>query len=711
MKNRRSDPKCTGCGSENFREVLTSNGVLIDYCDDCGGIWLEKGEIYFFTKSPSYLKYHIDKASKQPADTERKNPKTGNKLLELSLFDGKLIIDYDPDTEGIFLDKGELEALPGHKEMGIEIHIDKGFVSKKNDVSTKKEKKNIYKRVSAGAGGLMSVPNLGLISSITLIGLYTILGLVILTLSFFGILNIHQGFLIYLIIIFIQFIFSPFIMDFIQTFLYRVNWLTYDELPDSLKRFMNNICTKNNIKCPSFGLIPDGSPNAFTYGHHPNNARIVLTEGMFTLLDEDELNGVVAHEVGHAVNWDMLLMTIMQIVPMLLYYIYSVLSPYRNTRRGVRSFSRRSSGSSKGKLQQQIVAMGAYVLYIVSQYIVLYFSRVREYYADRFAGKYVSPSKLASALVKIGYGMAGKNTGSKNKRDESLNSVKSLGIFDENSAKGFVVMGFGSENTGVEKMGGEVNKDGLKKAMRWDMWNPWAKYFEIHSTHPLIAKRLLALSKQAQFQGENAYIDFDEKQPESYWNDFFMDVFYYFTPNLLFGISLVLLGSSMWGLNTSILFKLCFLLFGVSLIFSNKFRYNSDFFPTMKVSSLLKKVKVSPIRGVPVNIKGKIIGRGKPGLIWDPNFILQDDTGIVFLDYSQPLAILNFLFGLLKAGGYKGQNVQIEGWYRRAPIPYIEIKNISSPTGLHTCYTYHIRIYLGYFITLLGILIFLMPGI
>ena len=58
------------------------------------------------------------------------------------------------------------------------------------------------------------------------------------------------------------------------------------------------------------------------------------------------------------------------------------------------------------------------------------------------------------------------------------------------------------------------------------------------------------------------------------------------------------------------------------------------------------------------------------------DFVLKDDTGIIFLDYRQPSAIWEFFFGLLSASDYQGMEVAVEGWYRRAPVPYIEIKSI-----------------------------------
>ena len=122
----------------------------------------------------------------------------------------------------------------------------------------------------------------------------------------------------------------------------------------------------------------------------------------------------------------------------------------------------------------------------------------------------------------------------------------------------------------------------------------------------------------------------------------------------------------------------------------------------MKISSLLRKVKVSGVRGVPCRIKGKIIGRGVPGLIWSEDFVLQDDTGIMFLDYRQPLGIWNFFFGLLRAKRYQGEDVQITGWYRRAPVPYIEIKSMETNDGKSNCYVFRVKIIAGIILTLIG---------
>ena len=85
---------------------------------------------------------------------------------------------------------------------------------------------------------------------------------------------------------------------------------------------------------PSVALIHDGAPTAFTYGHHPNNARVAISRGLIDLLAADELEAVVGHELGHARNWDMALMTLANLVPLLLFYLYDVAIRFGGGKKG-----------------------------------------------------------------------------------------------------------------------------------------------------------------------------------------------------------------------------------------------------------------------------------------------------------------------------------------------------------------------------------------
>ena len=147
-------------------------------------------------------------------------------------------------------------------------------------------------------------------------------------------------------------------MDISLRWFYKTKWIPPSQLPLHLRNFIGKICYNHKMKYPRIGLIFDGSPNAFTYGHHPNNARIVITQGLIDLLNEDELEAVVAHEIGHAKHWDMLIMTIAQLVPLILYYIYRTL------------IKMKSDGEDKSAPYRLSIAITAYILYIISEYLV-----------------------------------------------------------------------------------------------------------------------------------------------------------------------------------------------------------------------------------------------------------------------------------------------------------------------------------------------------
>src|SRR5262249_55623669 len=142
------------------------------------------------------------------------------------------------------------------------------------------------------------------------------------------------------------------------------------------------------------------------------------------------------------------------------------------------------------------------------------------------------------------------------------------------------------------------------------------------------------------------------------------------------------------------------------------FVYRRDFFPYLSVAALLHKVKVSAVRPVPATLTGTVIGKGVPGLIWSEDFVLQDRTGILFLDYKQPLAVWDFLFGLLRAGSYQGKEVRVSGWFRRAPVSYLEVNHIETADDSlppRSCYSLHARIAVGVVLLVAGVALAALP--
>ena len=452
-----------------------------------------------------------------------------------------------------------------------------------------------------------------------------------------------------IIVILIQFLISPWLTDLSMKWFYKAKF-GY-EAPDYLEKFISEECAKHNIATPKLAFIDDGAPNAFTYGRTKKDARIVITRGILELLNEDEVKAVVGHEIGHIAHMDMLVMTAVQIVPLVLYAIYEI-------------FARSSNSDNNNNNKLAIIGFIAYILYIVSQYIILWLSRTREYYADEFAVEETkNPSALAEALVKIGFGLS--TIAADGKHD--INKKNALGIFDKGASKAMAIASVSD---------GKIEKSRIKNAMKWEMWNPWAKWFELNSTHPLISKRLQAIAKLSEKYGQKPYIEFDLEKTESYVDDFLFEVFLNFLPTLCFFITAI--AAVVVGVTTN-KGNLIFVVGGAGLFLTTVFhlikfkRAHRSGYTDRTVESLLGEIKVSQVTSIPCILKGTIIGRGNPGCIFNEDFVIKDKTGIIFLDYNQPLRIIDKIFALFKSEQYFNKEVEVKGWYRRSPVPYVEI--------------------------------------
>ena len=498
------------------------------------------------------------------------------------------------------------------------------------------------------------------ISLLTLTCMYGLLGAIIILITILVGGEALLGIGISLIVLIVQFLIAPFITDLSMRLFYKAKF--DEQIPEFLKVFIEEEAKKHGMKYPKIGLIHDGAPNAFTYGRTKKDARIVLTDGIFNLLNEEEVKAVVAHEIGHIVHYDMLFMTAVQVVPLVLYAIYEMFA---------------NSNSDNNDNKAAAIGWIAYILYIISQYIILYLSRTREYFADSFSvDETKNPNALAEALVKIGFGLStAESTG---KHNVSKNNA--LGIFDSKTSKAMVI-------TSLE--GNTVSKEKIKNAMKWEKWNPWAKWFEFNSTHPLISKRLEAISKRSRDFNQEPYIVFDLQKTESYVDDFLLELLISFMPLIILIIGviccLIFMGESF---NLLRYIGICGILLTIALFIKfNRAHKNKDYKET-NVANLLGEVKVSHITSIPCVLNGTIIGRGNPGCIFNEDFVIKDETGIIFLDYNQPLTLLNKIFALFKSQEYFNKTVTVKGWYRRSPVPYVEIKEYTVDGKTKKIYTY-----------------------
>jgi len=122
------------------------------------------------------------------------------------------------------------------------------------------------------------------------------------------------------------FFLSPYLMDLTQNWLYKTRWVSLAEIEShspETARVIQKVCKQKNLQQPRLGIIDDQNPTAFTYGSFPNSARLVVSQGLFTYLDDEEIATVYAHELGHIVHWDFAVMTLASTLVQISYLIYT----------------------------------------------------------------------------------------------------------------------------------------------------------------------------------------------------------------------------------------------------------------------------------------------------------------------------------------------------------------------------------------------------
>lgn len=169
----------------------------------------------------------------------------------------------------------------------------------------------------------------------------------------------------------------------------------FPELHDLIER----IVARNNLSKPRIAVINTRMPNAFATGKTPKSSIVAVTTGLMDQLDNEELEGVIAHELAHIKNRDVLILTLASIFSMIAWYLMRFGMYGAMFGGGGGSYGRRGN---EGGAAMLLILLIAIVTWIVSFLIIRAISRYREYVADRdgalITGK---PSKLASALLKI----------------------------------------------------------------------------------------------------------------------------------------------------------------------------------------------------------------------------------------------------------------------------------------------------------------------
>ncbi|MFW9264208.1 M48 family metalloprotease [Nostoc sp. CALU 546] len=468
------------------------------------------------------------------------------------------------------------------------------------------------------------------------------------------------------------FFISPFIMDLTQGWLYQTRWVELAEVetlsPETAK-VIQQICEQKKLKTPRLGIINDQNPTAFTYGSLPNSARLVVSQGLFTYLDDDEIATVYAHELGHIVHWDFAVMTVASTLVQICYLIYITA---RRLGRG--------GGDSKIKDAMQTAGLVAYVFYVIGTYLVLYLSRTREYFADHFAAESTgNPNGLSRALVKIAYGIL--EEGSRTQEPSRLiEGTRALGIYDHKAAA----------STGTAyRISSDTQKIG--RVFLWDMFNPWGWWMELNSTHPLTGKRVRALSNYAEQLGLPTEFDMGRVIGEGknlnksrLYGNFFLDVVLYGAETIGFFVGLVM-GVILWSSspNTGLVIGAPLIGLGIGILVKALVMF-PDYkqAPETDILTLMSDPYASPLRGQPAKLEGQLIGRGDAGYKFGSDLKIQDRSGMLYLHYASRFGpIGNFLFGMKRVQSLIGEQVGAVGWFRRGVAPWMDLIQLQSENG------------------------------
>jgi heat shock protein HtpX len=158
---------------------------------------------------------------------------------------------------------------------------------------------------------------------------------------------------------------------------------------------MERLAAKANLPVPKLFVIPEAAPNAFATGRNPRHASVAVTEGLLELMSDDELEGVIAHELSHVRNYDILTSSIAATIAGAITYLASmgrfalIFGSYGN--------DDRNRGGGFSALLTIILAP------IAALMMQLFLSRTREYSADETGARMVGqPFGLISALQKLG---------------------------------------------------------------------------------------------------------------------------------------------------------------------------------------------------------------------------------------------------------------------------------------------------------------------
>ncbi len=251
-----------------------------------------------------------------------------------------------------------------------------------------------------------------------------------------------------------------------------------------LENMVKDLAAKSEVPMPRLATVPNPSPNAFTFGRTSSSATLAVHEGLLNQLNETEVRGVIAHELGHIKHKDYIVMTVLAALPLLAYLVAQIAF-----RAGLFSgTASRGRGKNEGNAGIALIIIGvvSFIVYIISFLAVMRLSRLREHYADSYSAYLTeNPRSLESALTKITYGLSVAPNASA--------EARSFYIEDPAIARQEVATIMEKKNEYDLDHDGVLDERELELAMEKEAKSTWNQLNSLFATHPPTFKRILLL--------------------------------------------------------------------------------------------------------------------------------------------------------------------------------------------------------------------------
>jgi len=274
----------------------------------------------------------------------------------------------------------------------------------------------------------------------------------------------------------------------------RLQYLKPGENP-WLENTVKELAAKSSIPMPKLAIVPNNTPNAFTYGRTSSSAILAVHEGLLRNLNQDEVRGVIAHELGHIKHKDYIVMTVLSALPLIAYWIAQLAL---NAAWFSGGSSRRGKDQGNAGVVLIVIGVASFVVYIVSFLAVMRLSRLREHFADAYSAYLTgNPRSLESALAKITYGLS--------IAPKATAEARSFYIEDPSQAKQEVAEIMDKKDQYDLDHDGVLDQRELELAMEKESKSTWVQMNSLFATHPPTFRRILLLKEIEQEMDTGKY--------------------------------------------------------------------------------------------------------------------------------------------------------------------------------------------------------------